>query len=287
MCSVFGNPKNAPPPLERLSPEAAVGFLWEGEGSFVEEVLQSIAPNVEEQLLNDFKSQMPTHDPSGSDDIWKELEGLLLWLRDEVRNLPSTCTSKLNAAADLINIYACRRNYIRIREYKPVNSLPVYISPLDLGPKYTDKSGAGFQEYCKTFGENYCLWQLIFCYNQPNAESDCSIARASRDCLSLPDNDSSYAEISEPSWPLVYGPKAVKCMLSRVDVSNTKDGKAQMKDEIGEGTEVEVSSDEDGFQGSWFAAIVVQVLGKVKFVVQYKCLKTDDGKEFLTEEIDA
>ncbi|PRQ60646.1 putative Agenet-like domain-containing protein [Rosa chinensis] len=71
------------------------------------------------------------------------------------------------------------------------------------------------------------------------------------------------------------------------DVSNTKDEKAQMKEEIGEGTEVEVSNDEDGFQGSWFAASVVQVVGKDRFLIQYKSLKTDDGKEFLTEEIDA
>lgn len=79
MSSVFGDPKNAPPPLERLTPEEAVTFLWKGEGSLVEELLQSMAPHVEEQLLNDLKSKMLAHDPSGSDDIWKELKRSLLW----------------------------------------------------------------------------------------------------------------------------------------------------------------------------------------------------------------
>ncbi|XP_004309084.1 PREDICTED: uncharacterized protein LOC101298667 [Fragaria vesca subsp. vesca] len=65
-----------------------------------------------------------------------------------------------------------------------------------------------------------------------------------------------------------------------------KEKKAQLKEEIRKGTEVEVSNDEDGFQGSWFAATVVQVVANAKFLVRYKSLKTDDGKEFLTEEID-
>lgn len=79
MRCVFGNPKNAPPPLERLSPEAAVSFLWKGEGSLVQELLQSMAPHVEEHLLNDLKTKMLAHDPLSSDDIWNELKKSLLW----------------------------------------------------------------------------------------------------------------------------------------------------------------------------------------------------------------
>ncbi|XP_050381962.1 histone-lysine N-methyltransferase ATXR3 [Argentina anserina] len=217
MSSVFGDPKNAPPPLERLSAEEAVVYLWKGEGSLVEELLQSMAPHVEEQLLNDLKSKMLAHDPSSSDDIWKELKRSLLWLRDEVRNLPCTYKSRHDAAADLIHIYAYTRCFIRIREYKPVTSPPVYISPLDLGPNYTNKSGADFQEYCKTYGENYCLGQLFYWYNQSNGEPDCSMRRASRGCLSLPDIGSFYAKISKPSRQRVYGPKVVKFMLSRME----------------------------------------------------------------------
>lgn len=79
MRCIFGNPKNSPPPLERLSLEEAVSFLWKGEGSLVEELLQSLAPHVEEKMLNDLKSKIHAHDPSGSDDIQKELKKSLLW----------------------------------------------------------------------------------------------------------------------------------------------------------------------------------------------------------------
>ncbi|KAH9689742.1 protein AGENET DOMAIN (AGD)-CONTAINING P1 [Citrus sinensis] len=52
------------------------------------------------------------------------------------------------------------------------------------------------------------------------------------------------------------------------------------------GTLVEVSSDEDGFQGAWFAATIVEPTGKDKYLVEYQSLRTEDDKEFLKEEID-
>lgn len=52
------------------------------------------------------------------------------------------------------------------------------------------------------------------------------------------------------------------------------------------GTLVEVSSDEDGFQGAWFAATIVEPTGKDKYLIQYQSLRTEDDKEFLKEEID-
>ncbi|KAK9285863.1 hypothetical protein L1049_025064 [Liquidambar formosana] len=216
MRCVFGDPKKAPPPLEKLSPEDAVSFLWKGEGSFVEELLQCMAPHMEGSMLNDLKSQIHAHDPSGFDDIQKELQKSLLWLRDEVRNLPCTYKCRHDAAADLIHIHAYTKGFFRVREYKTVTSPPVYISPLDLGPKYTDKLGTGFQEYRKTYGENYCLGQLIYWYNQ-NAEPDCSVVRGSRGCLSLPDIGSFYAKVQKPSRHRVYGPRTLKFMLARME----------------------------------------------------------------------
>ena len=103
-----------------------------------------------------------------------------------------------------------------MQEYKAATSPPVYISPLDLGPKYTDKLGASFQEYCKTYGENYCLGQLISWYNQTNAEPDCSLVRSSRGCLSLPEIGSFYAKVQKPSRHRVYGPRTVRFMLARM-----------------------------------------------------------------------
>ncbi|KAF3947705.1 hypothetical protein CMV_026191 [Castanea mollissima] len=52
------------------------------------------------------------------------------------------------------------------------------------------------------------------------------------------------------------------------------------------GTLVEVSSDDDGFEGAWFAATIVKAVGKDKFLVQYQSLRTDDDSGFLREEFD-
>ena len=103
-----------------------------------------------------------------------------------------------------------------MQDYQTITSPPVYISPLDLGPKYADKLGAGFQEYRKIYGENYCLGQLVFWHNQSNAEPDCTLARISRGCLSLPDISSFYAKAQKPSRHRVYGPRTVRSMLARM-----------------------------------------------------------------------
>ncbi|KAK6919412.1 Protein SET DOMAIN GROUP 2, C-terminal [Dillenia turbinata] len=217
MGCIFGDPRKAPPPLERLSPEEAVSFLWKGEGSLVQDLLQSMAPHMEEDVLNDFKSKIDARDPSGSANIQKELQKSLIWLRDEVRDLQCTYKCRHDAAADLIHIYAYTKCFFRIREYKSVTSPPVYISPLDLGPRYSDKFGSGVQEYHKTYGENYCLGQLIYWYNQTNAEPDSNPIRASKGCLSLPDIGSFYAKLNRPSRHRVYGPRTVKFMLARME----------------------------------------------------------------------
>ncbi|CAA3014364.1 histone-lysine N-methyltransferase ATXR3 [Olea europaea subsp. europaea] len=217
MRCVFGDPKNAPPPLERLSPEAAVLYVWKGESSVVEELIQCMAPHMEDGTLRDLKANIRAHDPSGSGDVETELRKSLLWLRDEVRSLPCTYTCRNDAAADLIHIYAYTKYFFRIREYKTITSPPVYISPLDLGPKYADKLGSGIHEYCKTYNETYCLGQLIFWHNQANADPDSSLAQASRGCLSLPDVGSFYAKLQKPSRQRVYGPRTLKFMLARME----------------------------------------------------------------------
>lgn len=80
MRCVFGDPKKAPPPLERLSSEEVVSFLWNGEGSLVDELLQCMAPHMEDSMLSELKLKIHAHDPSGTDDIHKELQKSLLWL---------------------------------------------------------------------------------------------------------------------------------------------------------------------------------------------------------------
>lgn len=79
MRCVFGDPKKAPPPLERLSPEAAVSYVWKGESSVVEELIQCMAPHMEDGALRDLKANIRAHDPSGSGDVETELRKSLLW----------------------------------------------------------------------------------------------------------------------------------------------------------------------------------------------------------------
>ncbi|CAA0395313.1 unnamed protein product [Arabidopsis thaliana] len=216
MRHVFGDPKNAPPPLERLTPEETVSFVWNGDGSLVDELLQSLSPHLEEGPLNELRSKIHGHDPSGSADVLKELQRSLLWLRDEIRDLPCTYKCRNDAAADLIHIYAYTKCFFKVREYQSFISSPVHISPLDLGAKYADKLGESIKEYRKTYGENYCLGQLIYWYNQTNTDPDLTLVKATRGCLSLPDVASFYAKAQKPSKHRVYGPKTVKTMVSQM-----------------------------------------------------------------------
>lgn len=64
--------------------------------------------------------------------------------------------------------------------------------------------------------------------------------------------------------------------------------KEKSKEEhFSKGTLVEVSSDEDGFQGAWFAATVVEQLSDGKFMVEYQSLRNEDDTELLREEVDS
>lgn len=58
------------------------------------------------------------------------------------------------------------------------------------------------------------------------------------------------------------------------------------KPEFSKGTKVEVTSDEEGYKGSWYTADIVEVLGKDKILVKYQTLKTDDETEFHMEVAD-
>ncbi|KAI3522365.1 hypothetical protein L1887_00087 [Cichorium endivia] len=59
------------------------------------------------------------------------------------------------------------------------------------------------------------------------------------------------------------------------------------KDRFNKGSLVEVCSDEDGFQGAWFAATVINQVSSGNFLIQYKSLRNDEDTEFLTEVVDS
>lgn len=63
--------------------------------------------------------------------------------------------------------------------------------------------------------------------------------------------------------------------------------KDMSKMDLNEGTPVEVSSDEEGFQGVWFAATIIKVIENSTFLIEYQNLKTDDETELLRETADS
>ncbi|CAN8311673.1 unnamed protein product [Cochlearia groenlandica] len=72
-------------------------------------------------------------------------------------------------------------------------------------------------------------------------------------------------------------------LLSRVDLETAR---AIAKQMFSNGTHVEVSSDEEGFKGSWFVAKIVETIGEDKYLVEYRDLREEDGIEPLKEESD-
>ncbi|XVE82312.1 hypothetical protein DITRI_Ditri15bG0138200 [Diplodiscus trichospermus] len=72
--------------------------------------------------------------------------------------------------------------------------------------------------------------------------------------------------------------KSRKVKVKIVCRKRPKDAKFQKDDEV------EVTSDEEGFRGSWFSAVVVEYIGNDKYMVEYLTLKTEDGMP-LREEV--
>ncbi|KAL2536917.1 agenet domain-containing protein [Forsythia ovata] len=60
-----------------------------------------------------------------------------------------------------------------------------------------------------------------------------------------------------------------------------------VEDNFGQGALVEVCSDEDGFEGAWFAATVIKKLDERKYLIEYENLRNDDDTEFVREEVDS
>ncbi|KAI4344747.1 hypothetical protein L6164_011938 [Bauhinia variegata] len=74
---------------------------------------------------------------------------------------------------------------------------------------------------------------------------------------------------------------------SRDVMSKTKDTGNVSRVPFYKGTKVEVRSDEEGYQGAWYAAVIVDLMPNGKYLVEYETLKTDDLTEQLKEEAEA
>ncbi|KAL3626634.1 hypothetical protein CASFOL_030183 [Castilleja foliolosa] len=65
-----------------------------------------------------------------------------------------------------------------------------------------------------------------------------------------------------------------------------KCSKKVTKSKFVDGMIVEVKSDEEGFQGSLYTAVIIKSMGNDKFLVEYRTLQNEDKTEFLIEEVD-
>ncbi|KAI8565956.1 hypothetical protein RHMOL_Rhmol02G0002000 [Rhododendron molle] len=66
-----------------------------------------------------------------------------------------------------------------------------------------------------------------------------------------------------------------------------KVGGRTSKAKFKEGTLVEVKSDDEGYHGSWFTAVIVGSLGEDKFLIEYQTLKSEDEAQPLKEKTEA
>ena len=57
--------------------------------------------------------------------------------------------------------------------------------------------------------------------------------------------------------------------------------------EFSKGTIAEVKSDEEGYHGSGYIAVIVNLIGKDKYLIEYQILKIEDEIELLKEKADA
>lgn len=53
------------------------------------------------------------------------------------------------------------------------------------------------------------------------------------------------------------------------------------------GTKVEVRSDEEGFQRAWNTAVIVDMIGNDKYLLEYQTLKMEDDTELHKDTVDA
>ncbi|KAK9288008.1 hypothetical protein L1049_016453 [Liquidambar formosana] len=89
-------------------------------------------------------------------------------------------------------------------------------------------------------------------------------------------------------WVIASKEKSSEFMVNSRELKLIMEGSGRkLEAKFGKGTMVEVKSDVEGFEGSWFTAIIVDSIGSDRFLVEYQTLRTDDETELLKEEADA
>ncbi|XP_009779475.1 protein AGENET DOMAIN (AGD)-CONTAINING P1 [Nicotiana tabacum] len=112
--------------------------------------------------------------------------------------------------------------------------------------------------------------------------------RGTRDQLDFDESQlRTHREWANGKWtpPLEQGEEdedEVEETLASTDIKPSNDA----AENFSEGSLVEVSSDEEGFEGAWFTATVVKLLDNGNYLIEYQNLRNDDDTAFLQEEAD-
>ncbi|OMO86251.1 hypothetical protein CCACVL1_09691 [Corchorus capsularis] len=98
-----------------------------------------------------------------------------------------------------------------------------------------------------------------------------------------------HREWANGSWdpPLEEEEQEVKGKFETGKAGNgdkLESGKIPTEQIFKEGARVEVSSNEEGFEGAWFTGTIVNAVGKDRYLVQYESLRNEDDTDFLREE---
>ncbi|CAI5477414.1 unnamed protein product [Closterium sp. Yama58-4] len=228
--SLYGDPKAGPPPLRLVTGHELVRKVWGGEGSVVAVLLRCIALHLDRPAFVAFRQRVRERTPKPNAHALKRS---LLWLRDELLQLPVTAGSRNDAAADLIHLYAYTTNVFALHEYPPFDSPPMTIVASDLGrniaspspsvpPPSSSSSFAHYPqqdewEWVKEYDSDYIYGQLIFWFKQTLVDPGKALRALRRGCLLLPDPSSCYSKNPLQALPRAYGQRERRSLLHRME----------------------------------------------------------------------
>ncbi|KAL3382092.1 hypothetical protein AABB24_001922 [Solanum stoloniferum] len=95
-----------------------------------------------------------------------------------------------------------------------------------------------------------------------------------------------HREWANGEWTPPFGDEGEEKKREEKLVSTETKPNNEAAEIFSEGSLVEVSSDEEGFEGVWFVATIVKLLDNGNYLIEYQTLRNNDDTAFLQEETD-
>lgn len=95
-----------------------------------------------------------------------------------------------------------------------------------------------------------------------------------------------HREWANGEWTPPFGDEGEEKKRKEKLVSTETKPNNEAAEIFSEGSLVEVSSDEEGFEGAWFVATIVKLLDNGNYLIEYQTLRNNDDTAFLQEETD-